>query len=165
MRRDTDPGPTLLHRRVPRVRLTSDRLQRTFREQGWNVTTEWGHGFERSALWSHLGPPRPTTALTRRAASTRKLIRFIRHHQKDNVSSPTSGPPSWASAPHGQPRGLDRQAPTGRPSTASSGRTSLPRQVPLQAQPVKTWGEHEITFSGRHEDQRQRRGIAHPPHH
>ncbi len=144
LRRDTDPGLNTLYIDVFRESgWTSDRLQRTFREQGWNVTTEWGHGFERSALWSHWATETDYGPDTSRGINS-QLIRFIRHHQKDVFAD------KWPTL-LGIARMGNYEGWTGKTDWSSFYRLiwtdSLPAKY-LQAQPVKTWGEHEITFSG-----------------
>ncbi|MFD0413690.1 endo-alpha-N-acetylgalactosaminidase family protein [Streptomyces sp. NPDC127108] len=144
LRRDAHPALNTLYIDVFRESgWTSDRLQRTFREQGWQVTSEWGHGFERSALWSHWATETDYGPDTSRGINSR-LIRFIRHHQKDVFAD------KWPSL-----LGIARMGNF----TGWTGKTdwtkfyeliwthALPAKY-LQAQPIKTWGEHEITFFG-----------------
>ncbi|MER6047042.1 endo-alpha-N-acetylgalactosaminidase family protein [Streptomyces sp. NPDC001793] len=144
LRRDTDPALDTLYIDVFRESgWTSDRLQRTFREQGWNVTSEWGHGFERSSLWSHWATETDYGPDTSRGINSR-LIRFIRNHQKDVFAD------KWPTL-LGVPRMGNFEGWTGKTDWTAFYRLiwtdSLPAKY-LQAQPVKTWGEHEITFFG-----------------
>ncbi|MEV5609283.1 endo-alpha-N-acetylgalactosaminidase family protein [Streptomyces sp. NPDC052225] len=144
LRHDTDDGLDTLYIDVFRESgWTSDRLQRTFRDQGWNVTTEWGHGFERSALWSHWATETDYGPDTSRGINS-QLIRFIRHHQKDVFAD------KWPTL-LGIARMGNFEGWTGKTDWTSFYRLiwtdSLPAKY-LQAQPVRTWGEHEITFYG-----------------
>lgn len=144
LRRDTDPGLNTLYIDVFRESgWTSDRLQRTFREQGWNVTSEWAHGFERSTLWSHWATETDYGPDTSRGINS-KLIRFIRHHQKDVFAD------KWPTL-LGIARMGNFEGWTGKTDWPSFYRLIWTHSLPakyLQAQPVKTWGEHEITFLG-----------------
>ncbi|MFE6401148.1 endo-alpha-N-acetylgalactosaminidase family protein [Streptomyces alboflavus] len=144
LRRDAHPALNTLYIDVFRESgWTSDRLQRTFRDQGWMITSEWGHGFERSALWSHWATETDYGPDSSRGINS-QLIRFIRHHQKDVFAD------KWPSL-----LGIARMGNF----TGWTGKTdwtkfyeliwthALPAKY-LQAQPIKTWGEHEITFFG-----------------
>ncbi|MFJ2772728.1 endo-alpha-N-acetylgalactosaminidase family protein [Streptomyces sp. NPDC087300] len=144
LRDQTDDGLNTLYIDVFRESgWTSDRLQRAFREQGWTITTEWGHGFERSAIWSHWATEPDYGGDTSRGINSR-LIRFVRNHQKDVFAD--KWPTLLGIARMGNFEGW-------------VGKTdwndfydliwthSLPAKY-LQAYPIKTWGEHEIAFFG-----------------
>ncbi|MFJ9036391.1 endo-alpha-N-acetylgalactosaminidase family protein [Streptomyces sp. NPDC102406] len=144
LRRDTDPALNTLYIDVFRESgWTSDRLQRALREQGWNVTTEWGHGFERSALWSHWATETDYGPDTSRGINSR-LIRFVRHHQKDVFAD------KWPTL-LGVARMGNYEGWTGKTDWTSFYRLIWTHSLPakyLQAQPIKRWEEHEITFFG-----------------
>ncbi|WP_428955311.1 endo-alpha-N-acetylgalactosaminidase family protein [Streptomyces sp. cg35] len=144
LRRDTDPALNTLYIDVFRESgWTSDRLQRTFREQGWNITTEWGHGFERSALWSHWATETDYGADTSRGINSR-LIRFIRHHQKDVFAD------KWPTL-LGVARMGNFEGWVGKTDWTAFYRLIWTHSLPakyLQAQPIKAWGDHDITFFG-----------------
>ncbi|MEV1021550.1 endo-alpha-N-acetylgalactosaminidase family protein [Streptomyces sp. NPDC050264] len=144
LRRDADPALNTLYIDVFRESgWTSDRLQRTFRDQGWNITTEWGHGFERSALWSHWATETDYGPDTSRGINSR-LIRFIRHHQKDVFAD------KWPTL-LGVARMGNFEGWTGKTDWTDFYRLIWTHSLPakyLQAQPITTWGEHEITFAG-----------------
>lgn len=120
---------------------TSDRLQRAFREQGWNVTSEWGHGFERSSLWSHWATETDYGADTSRGVNSR-LIRFLRNHQKDVFAD------KWPTL-LGVPRMGNYEGWTGKTDWNAFYELIWTHSLPakyLQARPIRTWTEHEITF-------------------
>ncbi|MFI1399201.1 endo-alpha-N-acetylgalactosaminidase family protein [Streptomyces sp. NPDC020681] len=144
LRAETDPALNMLYIDVFRESgWTSDRLQRALREQGWLITTEWGHGLERSALWAHWATETDYGPDTSRGINSR-LIRFIRNHQKDVFAD------KWPTL-----LGIGR---TGN-FEGWVGKTdwtvfydliwteSLPAKY-LQAHPIKRWTDHEITFFG-----------------
>ncbi len=144
LRAETDPALNTLYIDVFRESgWTSDRLQRALRDQGWTITTEWGHGFERSAVWSHWATETDYGGDTSRGINSR-LIRFVRNHQKDVFAD------KWPAL-----LGIARMGNF----TGWVGKTdwhafhdliwthSLPAKY-LQAYPIKTWDEHEITFFG-----------------
>ncbi|WP_030794479.1 endo-alpha-N-acetylgalactosaminidase family protein [Streptomyces sp. NRRL S-920] len=122
---------------------TSDRLQRALREQGWIVTTEWGHGLERSAIWSHWATEPDYGGDTSRGINSR-LIRFIRNHQKDVFAD------KWPTL-LGIARMGNFEGWVGKTDWHAFydliWTHSLPAKY-LQAYPIKTWDEHEITFFG-----------------
>lgn len=122
---------------------TSDRLQRALREQGWIVTSEWGHGFERSSVWSHWATEPDYGPDTSRGINSR-LIRFIRHHQKDVFAD------KWPSL-LGIARMGNFEGWVGKTDWTYFydliWTDSLPAKY-LQANPIKAWGEHEISFFG-----------------
>lgn len=122
---------------------TSDRLQRAFREQGWIVTSEWGHGFERSSVWSHWATEPDYGGDTSRGINSR-LIRFIRNHQKDVFAD------KWPTL-LGIARMGNFEGWVGKTDWTYFydliWTESLPAKY-LQAHPIKSWGEHEITFFG-----------------
>lgn len=144
LRADTDPALNTIYLDVFRESgWTSDRLQRALRDQGWHVTTEWGHGLERSALWSHWATETDYGPDTSRGINSR-LIRFIRNHQKDVFAD------KWPTL-LGIARMGNFEGWTGKTDWTYFydliWAHSLPAKY-LQAYPISTWGEHEITFSG-----------------
>ncbi|GAB2792676.1 endo-alpha-N-acetylgalactosaminidase family protein [Streptomyces daliensis] len=122
---------------------TSDRLQRALRAQGWHVTTEWGHGLERSALWSHWATETDYGPDTSRGINSR-LIRFVRNHQKDVFAD------KWPTL-LGIPRTGNYEGWVGKTDWHAFYELiwtdSLPAKY-LQAHPIRTWTTHEITFFG-----------------
>ncbi|MFB4419829.1 endo-alpha-N-acetylgalactosaminidase family protein [Streptomyces sp. QL37] len=144
LRDETDPALNMLYIDVFRESgWTSDRLQRALREQGWQVTTEWGHGLERSSLWSHWATETDYGADTSRGINS-QLIRFIRNHQKDVFAD------KWPTL-LGIPRTGNFEGWVNKTDWNTFYRQiwtdSLPAKY-LQAYPVRTWGAHEITFFG-----------------
>lgn len=121
----------------------SDRLQRALRDQGWHITTEWGHGLERSALWSHWATETDYGPDTSRGINS-TLIRFIRNHQKDVFAD------KWPTL-LGIPRTGNFEGWVGKTDWTVFYRLiwtdSLPAKY-LQAYPIRSWHEHEITFEG-----------------
>ena len=123
---------------------TSDRLQRELRAQGWKVTSEWGHGFERSSLWSHWATETDYGADTSRGINS-KLIRFLRNHQKDVFAD------KWPTL-LGIPRMGNFEGWVGKTDWTKDfypliWTHSLPAKY-LKAHPIRTWTAHEITFEG-----------------
>ncbi|WP_425506640.1 endo-alpha-N-acetylgalactosaminidase family protein [Streptomyces rectiverticillatus] len=143
LRDETDPALTTLYIDVFRESgWNSDRLQRALREQGWQITTEWGHGLERSSLWSHWASETDYGPDTSRGINSR-LIRFVHHHRKDVFADKW---PLLGTAKLGTFSGW--QGKTGwEPFQRLLWTENLPAKY-LQAYPVRTWGEHEITFEG-----------------
>lgn len=144
LRDETDPALNMLYIDVFRESgWTSDRLQRALREQGWQVTTEWGHGLERSALWAHWATETDYGGDTSRGINS-QLIRFIRNHQKDVFAD------KWPTL-LGIPRTGNFEGWVNKTDWNTFYRQiwtdSLPAKY-LQAYPVRTWGAHEITFFG-----------------
>ncbi|HET6856044.1 MAG TPA: endo-alpha-N-acetylgalactosaminidase family protein, partial [Streptomyces sp.] len=144
LREETGPALNMLYIDVFRESgWTSDRLQRALREQGWQVTTEWGHGLERSSLWSHWATEVDYGGDTSRGINS-QLIRFIRNHQKDVFAD------KWPTL-LGIPRTGNFEGWVNKTDWNVFYRLiwtdSLPAKY-LQAYPVKTWTEHEITFFG-----------------
>ncbi|MFJ6852581.1 endo-alpha-N-acetylgalactosaminidase family protein [Streptomyces sp. NPDC091271] len=144
LRDETDPALNTLYIDVFRESgWTSDRLQRALRKQGWQVTTEWGHGLERSSLWSHWATETDYGADTSRGINS-QLIRFIRNHQKDVFAD------KWPTL-LGIPRTGSFEGWVNKTDWNTFYRQiwtdSLPAKY-LQAYPVRTWGAHEITFFG-----------------
>ncbi|MEU2681015.1 endo-alpha-N-acetylgalactosaminidase family protein [Streptomyces sp. NPDC007107] len=144
LRDETDPALNMLYIDVFRESgWTSDRLQRALRDQGWQVTTEWGHGLERSSLWSHWATETDYGADTSRGINSR-LIRFIRNHQKDVFAD------KWPTL-LGIPRTGNFEGWVNKTDWNTFYEQiwtdSLPAKY-LQAYPVRTWGDHEITFFG-----------------
>ncbi|MDI3389786.1 endo-alpha-N-acetylgalactosaminidase family protein [Streptomyces sp. B-S-A8] len=121
----------------------SDRLQRALREQGWHVTTEWGHGLERSSVWSHWATETDYGPDTSRGINS-QLIRFIRNDHKDVFAD------KWPTL-LGIPRTGNFEGWVGKTDWAvfydQIWTDSLPAKY-LQAHPIRTWTEHEITFFG-----------------
>ncbi|WP_031027260.1 endo-alpha-N-acetylgalactosaminidase family protein [Streptomyces albus] len=144
LRRDTDKGLTSLYIDVFRESgWTSDRLQRVLRDQGWRVTTEWGHGFERSALWSHWATETDYGGDGSRGINSR-LIRFLRNHQKDVFAD------KWPTL-LGAPRMGNYEGWRGKTDWHAFYELIWTHSLPakyLQARPLRTWTEHEITFEG-----------------
>ncbi|WP_254878437.1 endo-alpha-N-acetylgalactosaminidase family protein [Streptomyces sp. NA04227] len=123
---------------------TSDRLQRALAEQGWIVTTEWGHGLERSSVWSHWANEPDYGGDTSRGINS-QLIRFVRNHQKDVFAN------KWASL-LGHSRMGNYEGWVGKTDWNAFYEIVWADALPakyLQAQPVKKWTEHEVTFFGR----------------
>uniref|UniRef100_A0AAU1M2I9 Endo-alpha-N-acetylgalactosaminidase family protein n=1 Tax=Streptomyces sp. NBC_00148 TaxID=2903626 RepID=A0AAU1M2I9_9ACTN len=144
LRDETDPALNMLYIDVFRESgWTSDRLQRALRDQGWQVTTEWGHGLERSSLWSHWATETDYGADTSRGINSR-LIRFVRNHQKDVFAD------KWPTL-LGIPRTGNFEGWVNKTDWNTFYEQiwtdSLPAKY-LQAYPVRTWGDHEITFFG-----------------
>ncbi|MGW1071761.1 endo-alpha-N-acetylgalactosaminidase family protein [Streptomyces sp. NPDC002537] len=143
LRDETDPALTTLYIDVFRESgWTSDRLQRELRAQGWQITTEWGHGLERSSLWSHWANETDYGPDTSRGINSR-LIRFIRHHQKDVFADKW---PLLGTAKLGTFEGWQ-----GKTDWAPFYRQLWTENLPakyLQAFPIHTWEDHRITFAG-----------------
>ncbi|MER7172931.1 endo-alpha-N-acetylgalactosaminidase family protein [Streptomyces mesophilus] len=144
LRADADPALNMLYIDVFRESgWTSDRLQRALRDQGWLVTTEWGHGLERSALWAHWATETDYGPDTSRGINS-QLIRFIRNHHKDVFAD------KWPTL-LGIPRTGNFEGWVGKTDWQTFydliWTESLPAKY-LQACPIKTWGEHRITFFG-----------------
>ncbi|MEU7580526.1 endo-alpha-N-acetylgalactosaminidase family protein [Streptomyces sp. NPDC041068] len=144
LRAQTDKGLNTLYIDVFRESgWTSDRLQRAFREQGWTITTEWGHGFERSAIWSHWATEPDYGGDTSRGINSR-LIRFVRNHQKDVFAD------KWPTL-LGIARMGNFEGWVGKTDWHAFYELIWTHSLPakyLQAYPIKTWGEHEIAFFG-----------------
>lgn len=121
----------------------SDRLQRALRDQGWHITTEWGHGLERSALWAHWATETDYGPDTSRGINS-QLIRFIRNHQKDVFAD------KWPTL-LGIPRTGNFEGWVGKTDWhvfyEQIWTESLPAKY-LQAYPIRRWSEHEISFAG-----------------
>ncbi|POX40331.1 hypothetical protein C3486_14035 [Streptomyces sp. Ru73] len=144
LREETDPALNALYIDVFRESgWNSDRLQRHLRDQGWLVTTEWGHGLERSALWSHWANETDYGGDTSRGINS-KLIRFLRNHHKDVFAD------KWPTL-LGAPRMGNFEGWVGKTDWHAFyeiiWRDALPAKY-LQAYPVRTWTDHEITFEG-----------------
>ncbi|MEO3977183.1 endo-alpha-N-acetylgalactosaminidase family protein [Streptomyces sp. CAU 1734] len=144
LRAETHPGLNMLYIDVFRESgWTSDRLQRALREQGWQITTEWGHGLERSALWAHWATEIDYGGDTARGINS-QLIRFIRNHQKDVFAD------KWPTL-LGIPRTGNFEGWVGKTDWNVFYRLIWTESLPakyLQAHPIKTWSDHEITFFG-----------------
>ncbi|MFE0377507.1 endo-alpha-N-acetylgalactosaminidase family protein [Streptomyces inhibens] len=144
LRKETDPALTTLYIDVFRESgWNSDRLQRHLRDQGWQVTTEWGHGLERSALWSHWANETDYGPDTSRGINSR-LIRFVRNHHKDVFAD--KWPTLLGSGRMGNFEGWVGKTDWHAFHTIIW-TDALPAKY-LQAYPIKTWGAHEITFEG-----------------
>ncbi|MDJ1133211.1 endo-alpha-N-acetylgalactosaminidase family protein [Streptomyces iconiensis] len=144
LRDDADGGLNSLYIDVFRESgWTSDRLQRAFREQGWHVTSEWGHGFERSSIWSHWATETDYGGDGSRGINSR-LIRFVRNHQKDVFAD------KWPTL-LGIPRMGNFAGWVGKNDWNAFYELIWTHSLPakyLQARPISTWTEHEITFEG-----------------
>ncbi|MFC7306469.1 endo-alpha-N-acetylgalactosaminidase family protein [Streptomyces monticola] len=144
LRAETDPALNTLYIDVFRESgWNSDRLQRALRDQGWHVTTEWGHGLERSALWSHWATETDYGPDTSRGINS-QLIRFIRNDHKDVFAD------KWPTL-LGIPRTGNFEGWVGKTDWNvfydQIWTESLPAKY-LQAYPIKTWTAHEITLFG-----------------
>ncbi|UQA96055.1 endo-alpha-N-acetylgalactosaminidase family protein [Streptomyces halobius] len=144
LRQETDPALNTLYIDVFRESgWNSDRLQRQLRDQGWRITTEWGHGLERSALWAHWANETDYGPDTSRGINS-QLIRFVRNHQKDVFAD------KWPTL-LGAPRMGNFEGWTGKTDWHAFYKLIWTDALPakyLQAYPVKTWDAHEITFEG-----------------
>ncbi|MER6912868.1 endo-alpha-N-acetylgalactosaminidase family protein [Streptomyces sp. NPDC000594] len=144
LRAETHPALNTLYIDVFRESgWTSDRLQRALREQGWQITTEWGHGLERSALWAHWATETDYGPDTSRGINSR-LIRFVRNHQKDVFAD------RWPTL-LGIPRTGNFEGWVGKTDWTVFYRLIWTESLPakyLQARPIKKWTDHEITFFG-----------------
>ncbi|MFK8911529.1 endo-alpha-N-acetylgalactosaminidase family protein, partial [Streptomyces sp. YS-3] len=144
LRRDTDPALDGLYIDVFRESgWTSDRLQRELRAQGWLVASEWGHGLERSSLWSHWANETDYGGDTSRGINSR-LIRFIRHHQKDVFAD------KWPTL-LGHSRMGTFEGWVGKTDWTAFHELIWTHSLPakyLQAYPIRRWDEHEIAFFG-----------------
>ncbi|BBJ45616.1 hypothetical protein SSPO_083340 [Streptomyces antimycoticus] len=136
LRDDTDPALAALYIDVFRESgWNSDRLQRALCDQGWHLTTEWGHGLERSSLWSHWATETDYGPDTSRGINSR-LIRFIRNHQKDVFAD------KWPTL-LGIPRMGNFEGWTGKTDWTVFYRLIWTHSLPakyLQAYPIRTWG-------------------------
>ncbi|WP_078969789.1 endo-alpha-N-acetylgalactosaminidase family protein [Streptomyces natalensis] len=144
LRAETDPALTTVYLDVFRESgWNSDRLQRHLRDQGWRIASEWGHGLERSSLWSHWANETDYGPDTSRGINSR-LIRFLHHHHKDVFAD------KWPTL-LGAPRMGNFEGWTGKTDWAAFyaviWRDALPAKY-LQAYPIRTWTAHEITFEG-----------------
>ncbi len=143
LREETDAGLNTLYIDVFRESgWNSDRLQRELRAQGWHVTTEWGHGLERSSLWSHWATETDYGPDTSRGINSR-LIRFMRNHQKDVFAD--------KELLLGIPRTGNFEGWVGKVDWNAFYQQiwtdSLPAKY-LQAYPIRSWHAHQITFFG-----------------
>ncbi|MBB5118470.1 endo-alpha-N-acetylgalactosaminidase [Streptomyces eurocidicus] len=143
LREETDPALDTLYIDVFRESgWNSDRLQRVLREQGWRITTEWGHGLERSSLWAHWANETDYGPDTSRGINSR-LIRFIRHHQKDVFAD------KWPLLGHARLGTFSGWQ--GKTDWHAFHRLLWTDNLPakyLQAFPITTWTEHTVTFDG-----------------
>ncbi len=144
LRKETDPALNTLYLDVFRESgWNSDRLQRHLRDQGWHLTTEWGHGLERSALWSHWATETDYGPDTSRGINS-QLIRFLRNHHKDVFAD------KWPTL-LGNGRMGNFEGWVGKTDWHAFHTIVWTEALPakyLQAYPIKTWGAHEITFEG-----------------
>ncbi|MFI9200881.1 endo-alpha-N-acetylgalactosaminidase family protein [Streptomyces sp. NPDC053048] len=142
LREETDPALDTLYIDVFRESgWNSDALQRILRDQGWRVITEWGHGLERSSLWSHWATETDYGPDTSRGINSR-LIRFIRHHQKDVFAD------KWPLLPTARLGSFEGWQ--GKTDWHAFHRLIWTHNLPakyLQAFPVRTWDDHEITLA------------------
>ncbi|MFI1979338.1 endo-alpha-N-acetylgalactosaminidase family protein [Streptomyces wedmorensis] len=141
LREEADPGLGMLYIDVFRESgWTSDRLQRELRKQGWVVTTEWGHGLERSAVWAHWANDVTYGGDTSRGVNS-TLARFLMNHYKDVFSDRVPLLPV--------PRAYDFETWQNRTDWnvfyAGIWENNLPAKY-LQAYPVSTWADDRITF-------------------
>lgn len=142
LRKEAHPGLNMLYLDVFRESgWNSDGLQRILAEQGWLITTEWGHGLERSALWSHWASETTYGPDSSRGINS-TLIRMVRHHQKDVFSDryPTVLP----TAQIGNFEGWQ-----GKDDWNVFYEMIWTHQLPakfLQAFPIKTLAKDEVTF-------------------
>lgn len=142
LRRDAHPALNMLYFDVFRESgWNSDGLQTVLADQGWAVTTEWGHGLERSAVWSHWATETDYGADASRGLNSR-LIRMVRHHQKDVFAD--KWPDVLPTTRMGNFEGWRGKADWG-PFYRQIWTTNLPAKF-LQAFPIRTWGEREVTF-------------------
>lgn len=142
LREETDAGLDMVYIDVFRESgWTSDRLQRELRAQGWAVTTEWGHGLERSSLWSHWANDVTYGGDTSRGVNS-TLARFLMNHYKDVFSDRVPLLPV--------PRVYDFETWQNRTNWnsfyAGIWENNLPAKY-LQAHPVATWADDRITFA------------------
>ncbi|WP_411140788.1 endo-alpha-N-acetylgalactosaminidase family protein [Streptomyces sp. x-80] len=144
LREETDPALDTVYIDVFRESgWNSDRLQRHLHDQGWQVATEWGHGLERSALWSHWANETDYGGDTSRGINSR-LIRFLRNHHKDVFAD------KWPTL-LGAGRMGNFEGWTGKTDWYAFHTVIWTDALPakyLQAYPIRTWGAHEITFEG-----------------
>ncbi|MFI6643699.1 endo-alpha-N-acetylgalactosaminidase family protein [Streptomyces sp. NPDC050504] len=144
LRAQTDPALNTLYIDVFRESgWTSDRLQRALREQGWTITTEWGHGLERSAVWAHWATETDYGPDTSRGINS-QLIRFVRNHQKDVFAD------KWPTL-LGIGRTGNYEGWVGKTDWTTFHTLIWTESLPakyLQAYPIKRWTDHEITFFG-----------------
>ncbi|MBO0656513.1 hypothetical protein J1792_28375 [Streptomyces triculaminicus] len=142
LREETDPALTTLYIDVFRESgWNSDALQRLLREQGWQITSEWGHGLERSSLWSHWATETDYGPDTSRGINSR-LIRFLRHHQKDVFADKW---PLLGTARMGNFEGW-RGKTDWHDFTRRIWEENLPAKY-LQGFAIRTWDDHEITLA------------------
>ncbi|SDJ36522.1 endo-alpha-N-acetylgalactosaminidase family protein [Streptomyces indicus] len=144
LRAETDPALNTLYIDVFRESgWNSDRLQRALREQGWIVTTEWGHGLERSAVWAHWATETDYGPDTSRGINS-QLIRFIHNHHKDVFAD------KWPTL-LGIPRTGNFEGWVGKTDWNTFYELIWTESLPakyLQAYPIKSWSAHEIGFFG-----------------
>lgn len=139
LRREVDEGLELLYIDVYRQSgWPSDRLQRHMRDQGWIVATEWGHGFERSAVWSHWATDTKYGADTSRGINS-ELVRLATNHERDVFADrePLLGVPRTFDFETWQQR-TDWNA-----FLADVWNNNLPAKL-LQSRPIRRWGEDAI---------------------
>ncbi|MFG2140583.1 endo-alpha-N-acetylgalactosaminidase family protein [Streptomyces sp. NPDC048650] len=144
LRKETDPALNTVYLDVFRESgWNSDRLQRHLRDQGWQVASEWGHGLERSSLWSHWANETDYGPDTSRGINSR-LIRFLRNHHKDVFAD------KWPTL-LGCGRMGNFEGWVGKTDWHAFHKIIWTDALPakyLQAYPISTWGAHEITFEG-----------------
>ncbi|MCA6091770.1 endo-alpha-N-acetylgalactosaminidase family protein [Streptomyces sp. SCA3-4] len=143
LREETDPALDTLYIDVFRESgWNSDALQRILHAQGWKITSEWGHGLERSSLWAHWATETDYGPDTSRGINSR-LIRFIRHHQKDVFADKW---PLLGTVKLGTFEGW-----RGKTDWTAFHRQLWTENLPakyLQAFTLHTWHDHDITLTG-----------------
>ncbi|WP_269854424.1 endo-alpha-N-acetylgalactosaminidase family protein [Streptomyces sp. RPT161] len=143
LRDETDPALDTLYIDVFRESgWPSDGLQRHLRAQGWKVGSEWSSGLERSSLWSHWANEVDYGPDTSRGINS-TLIRFLRGHQKDVFADkfPLLGTPKLGTFEGWQGK-------TDWTTFYHQLWTDNLTAKYLQAYPIRTWTDHEITFFG-----------------
>ncbi|MGW6770400.1 endo-alpha-N-acetylgalactosaminidase family protein [Streptomyces sp. NPDC055037] len=145
LRDQTDPALNTLYIDVFKESgWNSDRLQRALREQGWQITTEYGHGLERSSLWTHWATETDYGSADTSRGVNSQLIRFIRNHQKDVFAD------KWPTL-LGIPRMGGYEGWVGKTDWTAFYRLIWTHSLAakyLQAYPIARWSEHEIRLSG-----------------
>ncbi|OIV37983.1 hypothetical protein BIV57_08180 [Mangrovactinospora gilvigrisea] len=144
--RDETDARTLTHLYIDVFResgWTGDRLERELRGQGWSLASEWAFGLERNNIWSHWANDVTYGGDTSRGINS-TLIRFLTAHQKDVFADkfPLYPTPVLCDFEGWQQR-FDWDTDFYRKIWA----VNVPSKY-LQANPLRTWGDTEITFFG-----------------